>query len=209
MPLLPALLLAFAAPQAPAAQGPINVVGNRRFYGPPFISPMGEPFRQRVPHDDPIADWFHQADRNHDGYLTVDEMIADADRFFQMLDTNHNGRIDPEEIEYYEQVIAPEVKGEPYALRGDPMPGVSDSDSDMPQDPNENATRITTGGGNDHSSEGAGRYALIDTPEPVSSADTDFDGSVSLQEFRDAAKRRFNMLDRSQTGRISLSQLEH
>lgn len=207
MPLLPALLIALVAAQGPADQNPINVVGNRRFYGPPFISPMGEPFRQKVPRDDPLADWFHQADRNHDGYLTVDEMVEDADRFFAMLDTSHDGQIDPEEIDYYEQVIAPEVKGEPFALRGDPMPTIDAND--VPEDSGKYATRVTSGGGHDHSSEGAGRYALIDNPEPVTSADTDFNGSVSLQEFRAAARRRFNLLDQSQTGRILLSQLEH
>jgi ferredoxin len=113
-----------AVPPAAPPQGsnPIEVLGPRRFYGPPFLSPMGEPFRQRVPHDDPLADWFHQADRNHDGYLTADEMVLDADRFFAVLDLDHNGVIDPEEIENYEQVIAPEVRGEPLELRQQPKP---------------------------------------------------------------------------------------
>src|SRR5690242_10205686 len=118
MPLLTALLLALAAPQPPVDQSPIDVLGNRRFYGRPFISPMGEPFRQRVPHDDPLADWFQKADLNHDGYLTVEEMVADGDRFFAILDANGDGRIDPEEIDYYERVIAPEVQGEPFGLSG-------------------------------------------------------------------------------------------
>jgi EF hand len=208
MPLLSlwVIALALASPQAPTDQNPINVIGNRRVYGHPFISPMGEPFRQKAPHDKPLADWFQQADTNHDGYLTVEEIVEDSDRFFAVLDTSHDGRIDPEEIDYYEQVIAPELGGEPYALRGDPMPGIAEND--VPEHSEKYATRITTGGGHDYDEDGTGRYGLIDNPEPVTSADTDFNGSVSLQEFRAAAKRRFNLLDQSHTRRISLSQLE-
>jgi hypothetical protein len=117
----PLIIVVAAAAAQPVPSEPINVVGTRRYYGRPFISPMGEPFRQRVEHDDPLADWFNQADRNHDGYLTADEMVADADRFFAILDTNHNGRIDPDEIDYYEREIAPEVGGEPAACADRPL----------------------------------------------------------------------------------------
>jgi hypothetical protein len=190
----------------PADQNPINVLGNRRVYGPPFISPMGEPFRQKSPQDKPLADWFQQADRNHDGYLTIDEMVDDSDRFFAILDSNHDGTIDPEEIDYYEQVIAPEIGGEPNALRGDPMPSIDAND--VPENSGKYATRITSGGGHDRSADGTGQFALFDTIEPVTSADTDFNGRVTLEEFRAAAKRRFNLLDQSQTRRLSLAQLQ-
>lgn len=211
MLLLPALLLTLAATQAPAAQAPpeqnpIDVLGRRRTYGPPFISPMGEPFRRHAANDDPIADWFAQADLNHDGYLTVDEMVADGNRFFEILDANRDGRIDAEEIDYYERIIAPEVHGESYALRGDPMPTVSDTD--VPENSGQYATRVTSGGGHNRALDGAGGYGLIDNPEPVTSADTNFNGSVSLQEFQAAAKRRFSLLDQAQKGRLALSQLE-
>ena len=204
---LPLLIMTVgqAAPQAP-----IDVVGNRRFYGPPFISPMGEPFRRRLPGDDPIADWFHEADRNGDGILTVDEMVADAERFFAILDLNHDGRIDGEEIDYYEQVIAPEVSGEPLNLQGPrPLTTSSSSDSQSVQtDPDKQATRIAGGGGAYRGDEGAGRFSLINNPEPVTAADTDFNGSVSLAEFRAAARRRFDLIDSKQTGRLTLQQLE-
>jgi len=41
-----------------------------------FISPMGEPFRPANRDDDALADWFQQADRNHDGVLTLQEFQA-------------------------------------------------------------------------------------------------------------------------------------
>ena len=65
---LPLLILAAAcAGRSPST--PINVTGHA---WAPFISPMGEPFRARTATDDTLADWFYQADRNHDGYLTAD-----------------------------------------------------------------------------------------------------------------------------------------
>lgn len=210
----PVLLLtlgAFGAPPAPPAPvNPIQIIGTRRYYGPPFISPMGEPFRQRVPHDDPLADWFHQADRNHDGYLTADEMVLDAYRFFDTLDLNHDGILDPDEIDRYEQDVAPEVGGEPLALQG--PQSVDDTDpSDLDTsdvDQNKQATRIKGGGDSDQSNTGAGRFALIDIPEPVAAADTDLSRSVTRDEFRRAAILRFNLLDSKHEGRLTLAELE-
>ena len=62
------------------------------------------------PTDDTLARWFRQADRNRDGMLTVDEMQADADRFFATLDADHNGEIEPEELIHYEWEIAPDIQ---------------------------------------------------------------------------------------------------
>lgn len=60
-----------------------------------FISPMGEPFRVEGRNDDPLADWFHQADRNHDDRLTLDEMEQDAERFFAQLDSTMTAKSIP------------------------------------------------------------------------------------------------------------------
>ena len=96
---LPALILTFAA----AAAQP-SPAGSHRF-DRLFISPMGEPFIAQ--HGDALADWFGQADRNHDGAISKDEMQQDAERFFATLDVNHDGEIDPDEITRYETQIAP------------------------------------------------------------------------------------------------------
>ena len=63
---LPPIILAFLA--AGAAEPPVTVTGH---VWAAFISPMGEPFRPRGAGDDTLADWFNQADRNHDGAITV------------------------------------------------------------------------------------------------------------------------------------------
>ena len=105
MPLF-ALLAVLAQVQA-SQSAAITVTGHP---WAPFISPMGEPYRARTPTDDTLADWFQKADRNQDGFLTVDEFEADAERFFTKLDTDHDGEIGPDELSAYEYEIAPEIQ---------------------------------------------------------------------------------------------------
>ena len=71
-----------------------------------FVSPMGEPFFA-TSGTDALHVWFNQADANHDGVISSEEMQADAERFFRVLDTNNDGEIDPDEINHYEVDIAP------------------------------------------------------------------------------------------------------
>jgi hypothetical protein len=162
-----------------------------------FISPMGEPFRPRDREDDPLADWFGQADRNHDGHLTLDEMQQDADRFFAFLDTNHDGEIDPDEISHYENVVAPEVtSGSSYGMM----------EGDVGDGRRGHRAGFFRGGDDQH--QGAGRFGLLDLPEPVVSADSNFNRGVSQAEFRQAAAQRFIALDVDHHGFLTLPTLE-
>jgi hypothetical protein len=56
--------------------------------------------------------------------------------------------------------------------------------------------------------QGAARYALLNMPEPVAAADSNFDRTISLREFRLAAIARFQLLDTGHTGRLSLAMLQ-
>jgi Ca2+-binding EF-hand superfamily protein len=207
---LPAFLLPIlaAAAQAQAPQDkPIVVTG---YAGVPFISPMGEPFRPRRPDEDALADWFRQADRNQDGFLTVEEMTADADRFFSTLDTDHDGEIGPEELVAYEWEIAPEIQvnsrlRRPRAATVDAKPV-----TDERRDDGKGRRRPRLEGYDplDRSPQGAARYALINMPEPVAAADADFNRGISSAEFRDAAVTRFQLLDKGRTGKLTVPQLE-
>ena len=212
MPLavLPFAILALAALAPVPPSTPIYVTGHP---WAPFISPMGEPFRARSPNDDTLADWFRQADHNHDGFLTVDEMVADAERFFATLDINHDGQIDPDELDHYEWEVAPEIQVNSRTRRaqGQPAPAALPSASDE----GEPRERRRKRGADDDSSlglggalQGAARYGLLNIPEPVAAADTDFNRAISLEEFRQAAVARFQLLDTAQQGRITLAQLE-
>jgi hypothetical protein len=176
-----------------------------------FISPMGEPFRPTGRDDDTLADWFRQADRNHDGRLNLEEVQQDAARFFATLDIDHNGEIDPDEIARYETIVAPEISSGPHFQNT----GFEGADS-----PSEGGGRHHSGAGhhrggwNDsHSTReggdrGAARFGLLDLPEPVVSADADFNRGVSPEEFREAAGQRFLALDLDHHGYLTLAGLE-
>jgi hypothetical protein len=193
MLLAPLLLSAAAAaqiPQAPSAAQPQSSAFETRTRGPGrlFISPMGEPFVGRTAGEDGLVVWFQQADRNHDGMITVDEMTADADRFFEALDRTHDGEIDPDDINYYEEVV-PEIRAVSI-ISASTSPG---------GDITEHVDDETH----------AGRFGLLQIPEPVSSADSNFNRGVSPQEFRDAAVARFQLLDTSHVGKLTLPALEN
>jgi Ca2+-binding EF-hand superfamily protein len=233
MPIVPLILAAAAAAQpAPAASvvTPPPPPASRRG-GLLFISPMGEPFRPHGRADDALADWFNQADANHDGYLTVGEMTKDAERFFAALDLNHDGEIDPDEIAHYEEVVAPEIRSGPnYTMelaaggdegqregRGGGRGGGGRRGGGRGGGGGYGGGGYGEGGGGSHyrarggaedTHQGAARYGLLDLPEPVVSADADFNRGVSLNEFRQAAVQRFVALDLDHHGRLSLAEVE-
>lgn len=205
---VPLLMLALLAP--PISQStPINVTGHA---WAPFISPMGEPFRAHSAADDTLANWFYQADRNRDGVLTPDEMQADADRFFAKLDTNDDGQIDPDELAQYEYELAPEVQVMSKTRRapGQPASKVSPTETDdqsrvrRRERSYEEFASLGIGG----ALQGGARYELLNIPEPVAAADTDFNRAITRQEFRDAAIARFQLLDSARQGKLTLAQLE-
>jgi len=177
------LIMGVAAVQAQAAPpAPLQHIGRA------FMSPMGEPFYGRTQGEDGLTVWFAQADRNHDGFLTVDEMRDDAQRFYEELDANHDGEIDPDEITHYEVVVAPQFRVRSY-VSAQSMPG---GDQQVHYD--------------DES--GAGRFSLLKIPEPVASADSNFNRGVSADEFASSAAARFKLLDVNRSGRLTLPQLE-
>lgn len=200
-----AVLMILAVASRP--EPPIRVVGHA---WAPFISPMGEPFRALTATDDTLARWFGQADRNHDGQITPEEMTADADRFFAALDLDGDGLIEPEELVRYEWELAPDIQlssrlkrrpGE--AVSPDP-PGDAATDPEIRRSRRRDADADWLAGG----LQGAARYGLLNLPEPVAAADADFDRAISRAEFRRAAIERFQLLDRDRRGTLSLATLE-
>lgn len=154
-----------------------------------FISPMGEPFRRSQGPGEPVDRWFTGADTDHDGALSVIEFQADAARFYAALDVNHDNEIDPQEIIRYETEIAPEVQtGMRMATFGNP---------------NRRGLQLRRGEG----PFGMGSQALLAIPEPVISADADFNRGVSPAEFRHTAGQRFLLVDRNHDGRLTHDEL--
>jgi hypothetical protein len=191
-----------------------------------FISPMGEPFRG----PDPIGAWFDGVDANHDGALTLAEFTADADRFFLRLDRGHDGEIDPDDIDYYETVLAPEVRagGEGGMTGARPSGGGGGRRGGGHRGGGGGGGRdggygggggSGGGGGGDSGSgqsaaprysdvkRGAARFSFFDYPEPITVADTNFNRGVDPREFRDAAADRFAMLDTNHDGKLTRAEL--
>jgi len=191
--------------------------------GPLFISPMGEPFRGTPGGAAPQDAWFDGADADHDGALSENEMIADAARFFAALDQRKDGEIDPDDIERYETVLAPEIRTSGFGggaggggggrgrggggRRGGPPdggPGGGDGprgaggDGDGPRGGADRNVRMK---------QGAARFGYLDYPEPVTVADRNLNRGVDPAEFAKAASSRFAMLDTNHDGKIEKSEL--
>lgn len=158
-----------------------------------FIAPMGEPFRAGPDAPYPVAEWFAGADQDHDGRLTLAEFVADADRFFAVLDVDRDGEIIPDEVGRYERDIAPEIR---LYARG-PRPGDgAGKRRKKPKDAPVYGDPL-----------GAGRWSSLNIAQPVISADEDFNRGITLAEFRSAAIQRFTTLDPAKAGFLALPSL--
>jgi hypothetical protein len=197
-----------------------------------FVSPSGRPYRAAPGEPYPVVVWFAEADTDHNGSLDRAELRADAAAFFAILDRNHDGVIDSDEVAYYEQNIVPEI------LRHRPTPqaaaeariilaqfgggGMGGGGGGM------GGGGGGAGGGGGHGggrrgggsqapsgtaqapgpeTMGAAPFNLFSEPEPVTAADTRFDGRITLAEFQAAADRHFDALDVKGAGKITLADL--
>ncbi len=189
-----------------------------------FISPAGQPFHAAAGQPYPVAQWFAQADANHDGRITREEFRADFEAFFKTLDVNHDGVIDSFELDDYEQKVAPEILSvlerpvvEPPSSSAAPQTG--DGPIELPGSGRRRRGGAEGGVGGQGAQGragnsttrlsilGAAAYSLFPEPEPVASADADFDGKITLAEFLAAADRRFDMLDTKKLGYLTLDGL--
>jgi hypothetical protein len=162
-----------------------------------FISPSGQPFRASAGEPYPVAKWFAQADKDGDGRLDRAEFRADAEAFFRALDENHDGVIDGFEVSDYEQKVAPEIAG----AYGD----------NSGWGGRRGGRRPAPGGESGASSaavlQGAAVFGLLDEPEPVTAADLDLSGRITLSEFLTITDRRFDLLDTKHLGYLTLADL--
>jgi Ca2+-binding EF-hand superfamily protein len=193
-----------AAPLAPAVAQP-RPDGTRP--APIFISPMGEPFREPTAADG-LERWFAGADADRDGAIAVAELAGDAARFFATLDGDGDGEIEPVEMNRYEREVAPEIQlgTERYGPRERRRLRRMDAERQRAQ-----SSGALFGGSREDDDrpdlEGAGRFGLINIPQPVIDADSDFNRGVHRAEFAAAAGRRFLILDTDRDGRLARPEL--
>jgi len=203
---LAALFLSTAAHAAPGGEeepkpgrsfGPPPREGGDHGPGRPrpqlFISPAGEPFRAAAEAPYPVAVWFSAGDTNHDGALSRDEFVADAGRFFTVLDTDKDGVIDGFEVSAYERNIAPEI------LQGANMPAGGGR--------GRRGGPPGRGGPVGGALQGAAPYALLAEPQPVMGADADFNRRISREEAVKAARSRFALLDADKNALLRMEEL--
>ena len=178
-----------------------------------FISPMGEPFRTEFGRPYPVEAWFEGADQGHKGYLTLDDFRADAARFFKVVDENGDGVVDGFEVGDYETKIAPEI-----------LPQVQDrlaaqdvmTDRELAKSGEHRRkvdeggdVRKARGGKLTDAMSGAAQYGLLAEPEPVRGSDGNLDFRITKDEWMDAARRRFDELDKKHDGKLTLEELPH
>lgn len=165
-----------------------------------FLSPAGEPFRAAEDAPYPVGTWFGRADTDADGVMTVTEFEADALRFFAALDTDKDGRLNNLEQVAYETEVAPEILvAAPPVRRARPADRRSVGTMISPKGAKKLPPHLTR--------KGAGRYGLLNEPQPVAAADTDFNAIITREEWSQAARRRFTRLDNDGNRQIRLEEL--
>jgi len=195
-----------------------------------FVSPAGEPFRAPAGAPYPVAAWFEGADRNGDHKLDRQEFLADAMRFFAVLDRNHDDLIDGPEVRVYETVIVPEIlRGAqmgaaetPLILAYYQMPdmggmgggqgggmggGMGGPPGGGGGPPGGGRGRSGGGPGGGQNMSGAAPYGLLREPEPVAASGLSFGGRISSDDFRRRNTQRFDLLDADKDGYLDLATL--
>ncbi|MCL6683881.1 EF-hand domain-containing protein [Sphingomonas alba] len=166
---------------------------------PVYLSLMGEPLEGDAGGGSPVTKWIAQADTDGDGAVNRTELLRDAERFFHRLDTNGDGVIDSDEMGNYENVIAPAQVRMAGGIR--PISEARHAVVDYADD----------GDGDGVQRQGTGETGLFGdataVPEPVAMADINIDRSVSLDEFRAAARKRFTQHDLNGDNKLTADEL--
>lgn len=184
----------------------------------PTFSPNGEPL---VPPqwpgkcEDALGVWFDRVAKSGDT-MTLAEMQADADRQYALMDLRHNGKVTAEELStyrlrqmggHYISVSTPGTKSiAEQQAQGDERP--MDPDLGPVGRTPEQRKRRRDEDDDEHRQMDAFNALISDQPDPVMTADTDLNGSVSPEEFRTLVAQNFAELDEAHKGFVTKSQVQ-
>ncbi|RZJ40509.1 MAG: EF-hand domain-containing protein, partial [Brevundimonas sp.] len=205
-----AMVVSVVALLAACSGGPGGPVGPGLPFAPPpppraslFISPFGEPFSAPPGQPYPVAVWFAGADADHDGEVTLAEFTADGQRYFAVLDTDRDGRLNQTELAAYEALLrefggmgrprrreGPEgfpTISIPGPAGGGEIPLADTSTLGAAPQQSRSGSRIPRGGGRGPGGYGAVAEAgFFNLPQPVKSADINIDQRVTAEEWAQA-----------------------
>jgi hypothetical protein len=214
-------LLAAGLALALAGAASAQVLGGTALPPPPitanrdlqvFIAPCGRPYRVAMGQPYPVVLWFAEADTDRDGRLTDLELRADALRFFAELDLNKSRLLEPNEVERYQNEVAPEVLGADVAIDDAParLWQVQQSSGNVWRGPKGNSAgtaRTRRLGSYASSTNGTARFMLIPRVNPVASANVDMQIDIRPYDFTAQASRDFETLDQSHKGYLLFADL--
>jgi Ca2+-binding EF-hand superfamily protein len=165
-----------------------------------LYSPNGEPLNGgslgRSTCQDALSRWFDRLDANHDGTISRDEFLADAQIQFRRMDIDKNGYLVPEELDRFRQPYRQQAAGE------ETTANQNNNNAAQPQK-NMHRRGASHGGHDGAESDSQSDQPLIDTSDPVMSADTNLDNKVTLEEFVTHAQKKFLELDGNHDGALS------
>jgi hypothetical protein len=161
----------------------------RRQFGEILYSPNGEPLAGGAlgppDCDAAMARWLRRVDRDHNGTIERDELLADARRQFAAMDLDHDSFVTPPELQAYRAPFVREERG-----RARP-PETAAGERPVPRrDAGERENRGSS-----------------DRLDPVMSADSSLRNKVSEADFLAQAERRFRLIDANHDGRLDESEL--
>jgi hypothetical protein len=185
---------------------------------PPTFSPNGAPlippqWPQKC--EDALDAWFDSLDTGHTGKMTYPVLLADAERQYKLMDLRHDGKVTAEELSkyrltmmggHYLSVSTPEQRsffgmGSDDDTPGSRLGGIfgdGSTDDDNPRHKRSEA----------HKPVDAFAALVTDQPDPVMTADTDMDGSVTWDEFRALVAQNFADFDKDHEGYITKPEVE-
>jgi len=165
-----------------------------------LYSPNGEPLNGgtlgRPTCQEGMSRWFERVDANHDGVISRDEFLADAQIQFRRMDIDKNGYLVPEELERFRRPYRQQTASDQTAVNQ------SNNNAEQPQQ-NMHKRGAAHGGHGGAESNSQDDQPIVDTSDPVMSADTNLDNKVTPEEFMIYAQKKFLELGSNHDGVLS------